>query len=122
LLTFDIVKQYLQTIAERGEHLLRELREIADSPCDYDRLSELAHALAGSAGLFGFERVAWECRHFARAVEKGSVETANLSHRLRSALDATMKEIGYRLAAMENCEGSTGELPNEPSSKCSRVD
>ena len=51
-LTPDVVATYMRTIADRSESLLHALHENARPGAAQ---AEAAHALAGSAGLFGFE-------------------------------------------------------------------
>jgi CheY-like chemotaxis protein/HPt (histidine-containing phosphotransfer) domain-containing protein len=95
----DAVASYLQTIADQGEALLRRLREpgaLTRAPIE---LAEAAHILAGSAGMFGYERVATIARNFERAVRSGTVGTSTLAEGLSAVLKATILEM-YRHSAV----------------------
>jgi HPt (histidine-containing phosphotransfer) domain-containing protein len=89
-LTADVVATYLRTIADRCESLLLALRATArpDAAC-----AEAAHALAGSAGMFGFELVAALGRQFERAILTASPDVPMLGEQFAQALDATLRAI-----------------------------
>ena len=89
-LTPDVVATYMRTIAERSETLLRALRDTARPDAS---LAEAAHALAGSAGLFGFERVATTGRHFERSLLNNASDLPLLTEQLMGALEATLTAI-----------------------------
>jgi CheY-like chemotaxis protein/HPt (histidine-containing phosphotransfer) domain-containing protein len=91
----DTVEAYLQVISERGESLLRGLRGSSDVPAPLadDERAEMAHTLAGSAGMFGFLRLADLGRRFEWAVKCRSAETPALADRLRAAVEATLLAI-----------------------------
>jgi HPt (histidine-containing phosphotransfer) domain-containing protein len=89
-LTSDVVATYMRTIADRSETLLLALRETARPDAS---LAEAAHALAGSAGLFGFERVAATGREFERAVLTQATDVPVLTADLSRALEATLQAI-----------------------------
>jgi HPt (histidine-containing phosphotransfer) domain-containing protein len=59
----------------------------------WHQLGEEAHTLAGSAGMFGFERLAGLGRRFARAVQSAPAEVASLAEGLRMSLEITLKAI-----------------------------
>jgi HPt (histidine-containing phosphotransfer) domain-containing protein len=89
-LTPDVVATYMRTIADRSESLLRALRDTARPDA---ALAEAAHALAGSAGLFGFERVAATGRHFERSLLNATSDLPLLTEQLMDALEATLTAI-----------------------------
>ena len=89
-LTPDVVATYMRTIAERSETLLNALRE---NPRPEAAQAEAAHALAGSAGLFGFERVAAMGRHFERSLLNNASDLPLLTELLMGALEATLTAI-----------------------------
>jgi PAS domain S-box-containing protein len=92
----EAVSSYFRDIAERGEALLRGLNG-PDALGDVGtELAEAAHGLAGSAGMFGFARLASAGRHFERAVQTDAVETPELAARLRVTLEATLQVIRDR--------------------------
>ena len=93
----EAVASYLRTIAERGEALLRQLRALdalAGAPRD---LAEKAHTLAGSAGMFGFERLATVARQFEHAVQSGASEVQVLAYGLAPAIESSLLEIHSRV-------------------------
>jgi HPt (histidine-containing phosphotransfer) domain-containing protein len=61
-----------------------------------DELATAAHTLAGSAGLFGFERLSAVGRRFERAVQSGAVDVPVLAAALSGALEATLQAIHDR--------------------------
>ncbi len=89
----EAVASYMKTIDALGESLLHGLRA-SDASASYDEaLVETAHKLAGSAGMFGFERVAGLSRRFERAVQAGTTdEVARLADGLCMAIEATHDE------------------------------
>jgi HPt (histidine-containing phosphotransfer) domain-containing protein len=92
----EAVSSYFRDIGERGEALLRGLNG-PDALGDVGtELAEAAHGLAGSAGMFGFARLASAGRHFERAVQTDAVETPELAARLRITLEATLQVIRDR--------------------------
>ncbi len=95
----EAVASYLQTIAESGEALLRGLREPDALVGAAEELAEASHALAGSAGMFGFARLASLGRRFERAVQARAAETPVLAGGLAAALESTLQEIYDRMSA-----------------------
>jgi CheY-like chemotaxis protein/HPt (histidine-containing phosphotransfer) domain-containing protein len=100
-LTPAAVATYMQAIAEHGETLLCGLREPDALARSGDALAELAHKLAGSAGLLGFTRLAAAGGKFEQAVLSDSADTAALADSLSAAIDATCREIHLRYARPE---------------------
>jgi CheY-like chemotaxis protein/HPt (histidine-containing phosphotransfer) domain-containing protein len=92
----EAVASYLEAIAERGEALLRGLRGPDALVQTADKLAEAAHTIAGSAGLFGFERLTAVGRRFERAVQAGAAEAPALAEGLSAALEATLHTIHER--------------------------
>ncbi len=86
----DVVATYLRTIAERCASLLMGLRESTRPDA---ALAEAAHALAGSAGMFGFELVAALGRQFERSVLTNAPDVPLLTEHYAQALDATLRVI-----------------------------
>ena len=93
LLTPEAVATYMQTIAEGAQSLLCGLRAPDALTHTGSKLSDAAHALAGSVGLFGFERLAALGRRFERAMQTGAAETPALADGLAAALDATLRIV-----------------------------
>jgi CheY-like chemotaxis protein/HPt (histidine-containing phosphotransfer) domain-containing protein len=92
----ETVDTYVQAIAERAEALLHRLRGSYIPLQSDDELAEAAHTIAGSAGMFGFERLTYLGRRFERAIESGATDTPALVDGLRAALQATIEVIQQR--------------------------
>jgi PAS domain S-box-containing protein len=89
----DAFASYLQTIAERGELLLRKLREPDALERNGEELADMVHSLAGSAGMLGFARVTDIGRRFEQAILSKSAVAQALADELNAAIDATCQEI-----------------------------
>ncbi|HEY4040770.1 MAG TPA: response regulator [Rhodopila sp.] len=87
------VADYIQTIRDKGEMLLHDLREADAVARNGGGIAHSAHALAGSAAMFGFERLAAASRSFEREVRSGSAESGALADQLCAAVESTLKEI-----------------------------
>ncbi len=89
---------YVRTIAGRTEDILRGLCMPDALATNDTKLADAAHALAGSAIMFGFERLAAAALGFERAVQTGAVETPAFADDLRAAATITLEEIHTRNA------------------------
>jgi PAS domain S-box-containing protein len=98
-LSSEAVSSYMEAIAERGEALLRGLRGPDALVQTGDELAEAAHTIAGSAGMFGFERLTAVGRRFERAVQAGAAEAPALADGLSAALEVTLQAIHDRTLA-----------------------
>jgi PAS domain S-box-containing protein len=98
-LSSEAVSSYMEAIAERGEALLRGLRGPDALVQTGDELAEAAHTIAGSAGMFGFERLTSVGRRFERAVQAGAAEAPALADGLSAALEVTLQAIHERTLA-----------------------
>ena len=98
-LSSEAVSSYMDAIAERGEALLRGLRGPDALVQTGDELAEAAHTIAGSAGMFGFERLTAVGRRFERAVQAGAAEAPALADGLSAALEVTLQAIHDRTLA-----------------------
>jgi PAS domain S-box-containing protein len=96
-LTPGAVTTYLSEISRRGLALSRKLQEPDALSDSRTALAEAAHTLAGSAGMFGFDRLAFVGRHFERAVQTGGIETLALAASLGNVLEATLQVIRDRV-------------------------
>jgi CheY-like chemotaxis protein len=95
-LTPEAVTSYLQTIAARGKAIMRGLREPDALTNAGSELAKAAHVLAGSAGMFGFERLTCMGLRFERAIQSGTAEVPALAEGLNGAIVATLQEIRAR--------------------------
>ena len=94
------VRAYLQGIAERATALAARLARYDATPSRHDpELASLAHALAGSAGLFGFDRLSAAAQAFEYALTSATGEPDHCVATLFSALEATVPELSRRIAA-----------------------
>jgi PAS domain S-box-containing protein len=89
----DTVATYIQTIAEGAEALRTQLCQPSDQAKAGGGLAEAAHALAGSAGLFGFQRLAALGRRFEQAIPSSAADARPLADALTAAITATLLEI-----------------------------
>ena len=96
LLTPEAVASYLDTLAYKAEGLQRGLGLRGDLQGDPSDLAEAAHALAGSAGMFGFERLVFMARHFERAVRSDPTQATLLADDLDAALEASLEGMRSR--------------------------
>ena len=95
----DVAVSHLETIADRVELMIRKLRA-SDLTLDRDELAETTHALSGSAGMFGFERVSTLGRSFEHAVQVGATNAPALANSLRVALEDVLVELRDRIPAL----------------------
>jgi signal transduction histidine kinase/DNA-binding response OmpR family regulator len=89
----EAVTSYLRTIAELGETLRRRLDASGAEAHADDELAEVAHTLAGSAGMFGFARLSSVGLRFERATRMGAAEAPALVGELRDAVEAMRREV-----------------------------
>ncbi len=80
------VAAHLRTLAARAEALQQGLRARGEIEASAQTLATSAHALAGSAGMFGFDRLAFVARHFERAAKTDPAQAAALADALDEAL------------------------------------
>jgi signal transduction histidine kinase/HPt (histidine-containing phosphotransfer) domain-containing protein len=92
----DAVSRHMRTITERCESLLLGLRATDALTCGADELTDAAHTLAGSAGMFGFARLSIIGRRFERAVRTGAAEATDVADGLDAAVVAALHEIHSR--------------------------
>ena len=97
LLDPETVSSYLRTLAEQGEALMHDLHAPDALAARGNQLAEAAHALAGSAGLFGFGRLAAAGRGFEHAVQEGTTDARSTAENLADAVAMAIKEIHRRV-------------------------
>ena len=88
-----MIASYMRTLIGRCTQLLETMRlpdTLGVEPADQ---AAAAHALAGSAGMFGFERLAAAARLFEQAVEGNVPDPDGAAHRLGAAIEATLPEM-----------------------------
>jgi PAS domain S-box-containing protein len=92
----EAVGSYLRTIAKNAEVLLRTLHEPDALIRASKDLADAAHAIAGSAGMLGFARLATVGRQFEHAAASGAPEMPAIADGLAAALEATLRSIQER--------------------------
>jgi signal transduction histidine kinase/CheY-like chemotaxis protein/HPt (histidine-containing phosphotransfer) domain-containing protein len=92
--------RYLRTLITRTGDLRRRLEGPAADPGGSSEDAAAAHALAGSAGLFGFERLAATSRRYERSIQVGSPDREQLAGDMIAALDASLEVMRTKLAAV----------------------
>jgi len=92
-LTEATLKQYLGSVIQASETLLRDLRDPDSLSRDGQALADAAHSLAGSASVFGFERLAAASQQLENGLQAGSPQVADLAGILIAAIEATLREI-----------------------------
>jgi PAS domain S-box-containing protein len=90
------VTAYLSTLIEKGEALQGALRQRDTSVPHVAALADAAHAMAGSAGMFGFDRLVFVARGFERAVKADPAQAATLANGLDITLSASLKAMRSR--------------------------
>ena len=99
LLNPATVLTYLQSLAEAAEALVHDLLVPDALTTRGSQLAEAAHALAGSAGLFGFRRLAAAGRHFEHAMQENTPEAEFAAQKLADAAATAIREIHCRRPA-----------------------
>jgi CheY-like chemotaxis protein len=90
------VTAYLRTLIDKGEALQHGLRRKDSSAAHAAALADAAHAMAGSAGMFGFDRLVFVARGFERAVKADPARAAVLAQGLDATLSASLKAMRSR--------------------------
>jgi N-acyl-L-homoserine lactone synthetase/HPt (histidine-containing phosphotransfer) domain-containing protein len=92
-LTPEALSSHIGTLAARGTAMLLGLH----GPSAKD-LAKDAHNLAGSAGMFGFPRLAFAARQFEWAAKTASPEISAFAQRLVAALDVSLVQMRLHVA------------------------
>jgi len=92
----EAVSSYLRQLADRAEALRQGLRAAAEIPAVAQTLATSAHAIAGSAGMFGFDRLVFVARHFERAAKTDPAQAAALADDLDMALKLSIAAMHGR--------------------------
>ncbi|GAC1347610.1 MAG: hypothetical protein NVSMB18_33120 [Acetobacteraceae bacterium] len=94
------VTTYLRTLSDRSEAFLRQLQlptQKANAPAE---LAAAAHTLAGSAGMFGLERLAYLARHFESAVDRDPGAGFILVPELMACITASIEALRHHIEAV----------------------
>jgi Hpt domain len=90
---------YLRKITTLAKALLAMLDGSDIPEWTENEFAGAAHIVAGTAGMFGFERLTVASRRFERATEYGTLEAPPLAEALSAAIKATLPEIRSRTVA-----------------------
>jgi N-acyl-L-homoserine lactone synthetase len=88
-----LVASHLHTLAERSEGLLRGLSAMRASPVAEEALAATSHTLAGSAGFFGFERLAALAGRFDYVSRSDKAEMTIIVESLVATIKASLQEM-----------------------------
>ncbi len=101
------VASHIGNLIRRTEALLAGLTEIGPNSIvdrgSEDTLVAAAHALAGSAGMFGFERLSAVSRQFEYLAESSPAGLPWMAKCLHAAAVASLEEMRRRVATAEDC-------------------
>ena len=116
ILPSNAILTYLRTLSARGAALRDELREqhcVTAGEADAagrastitsrrafprpEILARQAHNLAGSAGMLGFQRLAFVASRFEQAVEQASPDGPDLGGSLDALIEASLAEMQRRM-------------------------
>jgi PAS domain S-box-containing protein len=89
-LTPSAVDKHLRTLVGDAANLLQSLQKLDGASQAARKVAAAAHSLAGSAGLFGFDRLALLARRFEYAIQTESPEFLSLKDALAAAIEATL--------------------------------
>jgi len=93
----QMVASHLRTLAERSEDLLSAIGAKGVAPGGTYVLAAASHTLAGSAGMFGFERLAAIAGRFEYASKSDAKELSVLVGSLTAAIRASVQEMRHRV-------------------------
>jgi signal transduction histidine kinase/CheY-like chemotaxis protein/HPt (histidine-containing phosphotransfer) domain-containing protein len=93
----DVLKYSLQTIAERARGLLGRIEKDGRRAEQAPELANLAHALGGSAGMFGFKRLASAAKHYEYAVQAESPDSTVLLAELSASATQAVAVLDDKL-------------------------
>jgi CheY-like chemotaxis protein len=91
---------YLRNIAALAQALLVMLDGPDIPEYNGNDYSGAAHIVAGTAGMFGFERLTAASKQFERATESGSPVASPIGEALRAAIQETLPEIRSRMVGL----------------------
>ena len=88
---------YLLSIKERSEAILCKLQGVDLQLGPNTQLAEVVHSLCGSAGMFGFLRLAVAGLRFEQALRTNAPDRGAAADAFESALELTLKELHPRV-------------------------
>ena len=110
----EAVAAYLKTLVTDGERLLHDLRDTQALINDADKIAQAVHTLAGSAGMFGFERLAALGRRVDHAIRAGATDAGDLADALSTTIEATVVAIRDCTARMGRARSAADDRIQRP--------
>ena len=98
-LSREDVRKHVKTLAARSEEILGQLRAPANTNNGQTDLLAAAHSVAGSAGMFGFQRLSQSARRYELAVVGGLPEREPAARGLVAAIETTLRDMRGWLAS-----------------------
>jgi HPt (histidine-containing phosphotransfer) domain-containing protein len=98
LLPPNKIAAYLESLGRIRESVAQEPQLSDASNACIKALAQNVHKLAGSAGMFGLERVANISRRLERALETGTADVTDMADHLGTAITATLAVIQDRMS------------------------
>jgi CheY-like chemotaxis protein len=95
----DVLQYSLQTLAERARILVDRIQADGGRPDQAHELANLAHALGGSAGMFGFRRLAAAAKTYESAVQSDAAESTVLVRELADVATQAVAVLAEKLKA-----------------------
>ena len=110
----EAVASCLRTVRERCETLLAILRNPGVLAGERQDLAAAAHTLTGSAGMFGFGRLATNARCFEFAVQSRAPDTKAVADDLAATIEVSLKDISNLLRTAIGA----APMPEHGATKC----
>ena len=95
-LTQEALHAHVKTLAARSEEILAQLR--APAGITAKTLVDAAHSVAGSAGMFGFQRLSLSARRYEQILERDLPEQGPALQGFIAAIEVTLQHMQGRLA------------------------
>jgi PAS domain S-box-containing protein len=109
-LATEKVVAHLETIVRDGRALLRDLQPTEAPARSKAELAEAAHKLAGSAGMFGFDRLVAVGLKYESALRSGAADAPVLADALRATIEISLRATHDRIGRM----GTAPPKPGKP--------
>jgi CheY-like chemotaxis protein len=94
-LPHETAANYLQSIVERSEALLRGLDAAVAVAHAGENVAEAAHTLAGSVSIFGLKQLDMVALNYERGTQTGAMDVFYLIQSLRAAIPAALQKLRH---------------------------
>ena len=95
-LSKEALAAHLRTLTSMCANFLAGLNTETAAFIEPEGLTDLAHKLAGSAGMFGYSRLAGLCSQFERRENLAATDQDRLTQALRAAVEQSLPELKAR--------------------------